>query len=69
MEFNKDDVLVVAKAMMESHSDFNSDDYSNDYYNCLHCNGVSPDWATNDSQIKHDLNCPVLIAQDILVGS
>ena len=67
--FNHEDVISVAKAMLENHSYFNSGDYSRDYYNCMHCNGISKDWATNKNQIKHDFSCPVLMAQDLLTGS
>ncbi len=66
MCFDKNDVLIIAKAVAKDYSDFNSGDYSNDYYNCLHCNGVSPGWATSEKQIKHDLDCPVLVAWDVL---
>jgi hypothetical protein len=69
VSFSKDDVLVVAKALIENHSIFVSGDYSSDHYICEHCEGKSKSFAGSEAEIVHELNCPVLIAQDLLVGS
>ena len=63
---SKQDVIDIAMAVEADHYDFNSGDYSADYYNCIHCAGISKDYAANHLEIKHNNECAVLKARDIL---
>jgi len=67
-EFNKDDVIKVATALIEDHTWFDTGDYSKDVYHCEHCTGRTDDWSSWEEveNIVHDYDCPVLAARDIL---
>lgn len=66
---NKDDVLKVAKALLEEAPWYESAGSSWCGFAgvmCNHCNATKvSEWVN----IEHDPGCPVLIAQDLLVGS
>ena len=68
-KFNTEDVIKVAKALLEDHTWFDTGDYSKDVFNCGYCSAKSPDWAhweTAIKDLKHDMDCPVLAARDLL---
>jgi hypothetical protein len=79
MAFNHDDVLAVAQAMVESYSSHCDNDYCWNEYTCDHCGeyvdgktklkGVQLCNGASAEHIVHKLDCPVLIAQDLLTGS
>ena len=62
-EFSKSDVITMAKTILDTCICVNGEN-SRDYYYCNHCNGKSVN--DYDETIKHEKDCPVLIAQDIL---
>jgi len=62
-EFLKADVITLANAILEGPIEYSDGDYD-DYYWCTYCGNRSEDGFTMD--VTHKLNCPVLIAQDIL---
>lgn len=68
MEFSIFDVRAVASALLENHAWFDDSDYGFNQYICDYCGARSKKLATIDDidKIKHDLNCPVLIARDLL---
>jgi len=64
-DFNKDDVLILAKTILEDCVYFyDSCDYRGQY-ECKYCNSKS--YELND--FKHELDCPALVAQDIMTGN
>jgi len=71
VSFSPEDVRTVAKALLEDHWTFDSGDYSRDQCCCNYCDGKTREWSSwkDYEQIPHDLNCPVLIARDLLTGS
>ena len=64
-EFNKKDVICLAKTILENFIDYNDGDFES-YYCCEYCDAKLKGYSVNFKDFKHDLNCPVLIAQDIL---
>lgn len=66
--FKKEDVLIVAKALLEIHYYFDSGDYQKDQYICELCAGKSREMSIPDDieKINHKLNCPILVARDLL---
>jgi len=67
-EFNKEDVLTMAKAILEEPLEYMNGDYT-PYYFCKYCDAELHGFQYTADDFKHDLNCPVLIAQDILTGN
>jgi len=65
--FSKDDVLILAKAVIEDPLVYSSGDYVS-YFYCQYCNAELHGHQCHANDFKHDLNCPVLVAQDILTG-
>jgi hypothetical protein len=65
IEFNKKDVIIVAKAILEDPLRFMSGDFIS-YYFCNYCNAELHGYNAYEKNFKHDLDCPVLIAQDLL---
>ena len=63
--FNKEDVLILAKAIMEDPLVHMDGDFT-PYYFCNYCDAELHGIQYDAGDFKHDLNCPVLIAQDIL---
>jgi len=64
-EFNKEDVLIVAKAVTENPLRYVDKDLDS-YWYCEFCNSKLEEYFGNPDDFIHDINCPVLIAQDIL---
>ncbi len=62
MSFNKDDVVTIVNAMLENHTVNIWDHNKGNYTECIHCETKHDD----PSKIKHDLDCPVLIASNVL---
>jgi len=62
--FNKKDVKIVAKAIVNTELGYIEDDISG-YYYCTYCNKEHHTWGLSKN-FKHDISCPVLVARDIL---
>jgi len=62
--FNED-ALVLAKAVVDNHSPYHDggDHIDITGFECIYCQSG---YFEEDSDIKHDLKCPVLIAKDLL---
>jgi len=65
--FNKDDVITIAKAVMKEPLNYMDGDFM-PYYYCKYCDAEEAGYGVRERDFMHDLNCPVLIAQDILTG-
>ncbi len=64
-EFAKEDVLTLAKAILEDCVMFRETcDYRGEY-NCEYCNSRS--YELED--FNHELTCPVLVAKDVMTGN
>ena len=61
------DIQTLCKAVLESGIQHEYNKNSVDRYRCIFCYMSVPDWNT-ESDIKHSLNCPYLIAKDLVVG-
>ncbi len=66
-DFNKDDVITLAKAVVADPLGFMCGDYT-PYYYCVYCDAELKGYNTDIKNFKHELKCPVLIAQNILTG-
>ena len=66
--FKEEDVIKVAKAMVESHREFVNDHNNGDYSECIHCYAETCREPKGNAPITHALDCPVLVAQDLLTG-
>jgi hypothetical protein len=70
-QFKKEDVWAVARAIGSGL--YTDDRGKNAYIICGHCRASTyMDWQDEEGsyrEFKHDPNCVVLIAQDLLVGS
>lgn len=67
IQFNVEDVRKVAKALIEDAIEWD-EGYTN-WYNChdgYRCNYCSASEYETTESLKHDLDCPVLVAQDLL---
>lgn len=63
-QFNPDDVRIVANALL-SHYTYREERGLHEYFCCSYCKS----WVYSDEDIKdieHNLNCPVLVARDLL---
>jgi hypothetical protein len=67
MDFNEKDVKRVAESLLEWHIDWEVSRGMNAYNECKHCNGRVY-WNKDITNLKHDTNCVVLIAKDLLTG-
>ena len=65
-EFKKEDVLTLARVITDDPVITNLDDYSILWFTCKYCNTVLQGYNGSIEDFKHELSCPVLIAQDIL---
>lgn len=67
IDFNTNDVITVAKTLIEDSVlwDNGSENSMNarDGYYCEYCNASEIQYIKD---FKHDLDCPVLVAQDLL---
>jgi hypothetical protein len=62
-EFSKEDIYKVARAIVDECIEL--DNYDN--YYCSFC--LEDTYSFNKENIKHDTDCPVLVAKDLLTGS
>jgi len=68
-EFKKEDVLVMARAiLMNGPIQFADGDFVT-YLWCYYCDSELHGYQYGVEDFKHELSCPVLIAQDILTGN
>ena len=65
VRFNKEDVVKVAKALLEFgvHSESYGDSYPYDAYECDCCDAH---WTPLKEDFRHNVDCPILVAQDLL---
>ena len=66
-EFRKEDVLCLARAILENPVCYSSGDYETTWY-CEYCEAELCGYQYTAEDFKHELSCPVLVAQDILTG-
>ena len=66
-QFSNTDVLILAKAITEDPVNYQDSD-NTPYYWCDYCDAELRGYEVDRDDFKHNLNCPVLIAQDILTG-
>ena len=64
-KFAKLDVLIVAKAVLDDPIRYSGGDYDCHYW-CCYCNARTKDEYSGPDVLQHDLDCPVLVAQDLL---
>ena len=64
-EFNKQDVLIIAKAILDDPVEYFDSDHRC-YYFCNYCEAELDGIYHTIDDFKHDLDCPCLIAQDLL---
>ena len=70
-DFSIKDVLALARAIIEEPVEYMGSDYGS-YYYCKYCNNELKDYDKftgkwyNMQNFRHEITCPVLIAQDIL---
>lgn len=67
VDFNANDVKRVAEALLEWHYDYDVQHGMNAYNECRFCSGRVY-WNKDVNEIKHDADCVVLIAKDLLTG-
>jgi len=67
-EFSRNDVLTVARAVVENPLRYMDGDYT-PYIFCVHCDSKLKGYGEKEEDFKHEVNCPVLVALDILTGS
>ncbi len=72
MTFKEDDVVIVAKAVVEEQLKFiDSDNYMYGYW-CNFCGAGDKNGESlgeeEPERIVHELNCPILVAKDLLTG-
>ena len=66
-DFLKEDVIKIAKAIMSDPIEYMEGDYK-PYFYCIHCNAEMSTFTFKEGYFQHDLDCPVLVAQDILTN-
>lgn len=64
-EFNKQDVLTLAKTILDDPIEY-YESYFRSYYFCRYCDAKIRKFSGDRKDIKHDSTCPMLIAQDIM---
>jgi hypothetical protein len=67
-DFKKDDVITVAKAMVNDFGKWECAGLSFSDFDGWECNFCYAGKVEEINDIKHDLDCPVLVAQDILTN-
>jgi len=66
--FAEEDVLAVARAVVENPVEYCGGDYD-PYFWCTYCDERTPDdLHYTHEDVVHALDCPVLIARDLLAG-
>jgi hypothetical protein len=66
-EFAKNDVIKLARAILAKPLIYMDGDYT-PYYFCGYCESELRGYHVAKDDFKHDLRCPVLVAQDVLTG-
>lgn len=66
--FSEEDVLILAEAIIEDPVLIMSGDFVT-YLYCEYCDAELHGWQFTEKDFKHDVDCPVLIARDILTRS
>jgi len=64
-EFNREDVLILAKAILEEPLVYIEGDRE-PYFYCQYCDSELRGCGISREEFKHSINCPCLVAQDIL---
>ena len=64
-DFAKDDVLILAKAIVEDPLIYMDGDYT-PYFYCMYCDATYTGYHAKVELFTHDPSCPVLVAHDIL---
>ena len=67
-EFEKSDVIIIAKAVMEDPLEYISNDHYEELY-CTFCDAILRCICPQREDFVHEINCPVNIAQDILTNN
>lgn len=67
MTFNPEDVKIVAKALIDQHWELDESGKNCHIY-CMHCGAQARyvGYEYDPDKITHKLDCPVLIAKDLL---
>lgn len=63
-DFNKEDVIKVARALIKSSVGWHPHGVNNIGYGCCLCNEIK----NKIEDVDHKKDCPVLISQDLLKG-
>lgn len=67
MDFKKEDVIILAKAVsVDSVYLQDGGQWESDGYKCHHCFGERTE---TEEEFKHEIKCPVLVANDLLTGA
>ncbi len=66
--FDKTDVIKMAWSIIEDPLTYMDGDFT-PYYMCDFCRAELTGYHVDEDDFKHSLNCPVLIAQDVLTGN
>lgn len=61
----KEDVVILAEAILEHWQYYDNGDYSPTFYSCEFCTGHS---IKSYEDVEHTLDCPVLVAKDVMTG-
>jgi len=66
--FSDEDVILLAKTVIDKDNAFCywSGDYEDDYWWCQYCGEKT--YSSLVDNISHKLDCPYLVARDILTG-
>jgi len=71
VSYPKADVEAVCKALLEDYIYHNDGDYGDHTHECIHCGSKTSPYSCYEEieNIKHELDCLVLVARDLLTGS
>jgi len=67
-DFKKEDVIMIAGAMIHNCIMWDDAMYPYDGYICNWCDDGLKPRSQKKENFKHSLDCPVLVAQDILTN-
>jgi len=62
----EEDIQKLAEAVLEEFKDYDDGDYAPKGYYCKFCYRDSGKFNYDENNILHTLDCPVLIAKDLL---
>jgi hypothetical protein len=65
--FDKNDVIKIARAIISDPLRYMDGDFT-PYFFCIYCDAELRGYHVRGKEFKHDIDCPVLVAQDILTG-